>query len=581
MTKTFDQLAEEARIRWNTLNEKPWIRVGGGLSGQAVGSDAILAAAQNAVTALESDATVSLVGTLGLMHREPVFDITAHSRRIYFERVSTSQTKTIITDFLSGEDVSEHECAFAFELIESQLTATEQGGAMANVQLPRFQELPENRLQHKIVTRRFGNIDPRDMYHAIASGTYSSLARVLSIGVSPEDVVDEVKASGLRGRGGAAFPAGVKWAFLAPSKAPLKFVLCNCEEGDPGAFNDKAVLENDPHTLLEGLILNGYATRSHKGYVFVRHGHDIPIDNMRFAIEEAYRLGLLGKNILGSNFSFDAEVALTGDSYVAGEETAMMEAIEGKRATPRFKPPFPAQSGLWGKPTNINNVKTLSYVSWILEHGTESFKAIGTEKSSGTAILCLSGHIKRPGLYEVPMGVTIRQVIMDLGGGAPNGRPVKLLQTGGPLGGVMGEEVFDTRIDFDAMSKAGAILGSGGIIVGDDTVDVLDLTRNLVAFNQFESCGKCFPCRLGNTHMLDVLSRMCSLTTREGDLELLQRVGNNMKAGSLCGHGQLGFNPISSALRYFEDEFRSALERETSDNGVAQHSIILPTRTRP
>jgi NADH:ubiquinone oxidoreductase, NADH-binding (51 kD) subunit len=272
---------------------------------------------------------------------------------------------------------------------------------------------------------------------------------------------------------------------------------------------------------------------------------------------------LLGDNILGSNFSFDMEVSLTGDSYVAGEETALMEAIEGKRSTPRFKPPFPAAAGLWQKPTNINNVKTISYVPQIIKNGSDWFSSTGTEKSSGTAIVCLSGHITRPGMYEIPMGMTIEEVLDEVGGGSNSDSDIKMLQTGGPLGGVLGKEAFGTKIDFDEMAKSGAILGSGGIIVCNETVSVVDLIRNLVAFNQFESCGKCFPCRLGNTHMFDVLQRLADSESNPGDMELLERIGKSMKIGSLCGHGQLGYNPISSSLKYFESEIIDSMNNKS------------------
>ena len=410
----------------------------------------------------------------------------------------------------------------------------------------------------------------------ISTGGYSALNKAL-FEMSPEEVVEEVKSSGLRGRGGAAFPTGVKWSFLAPNKAPIKYVLCNCEEGDPGAYNDKGILETDPHTLVEGLILNGYATNSNKSYVFIRQGHDIPINAIERAIKEAYDKGLLGENILGSNFSFDMEVSLTGDSYVAGEETALMEAIEGKRSTPRFKPPFPAAAGLWQKPTNINNVKTISYVPQIIKNGSDWFSSTGTEKSSGTAIVCLSGHITRPGMYEIPMGMTIEEVLDEVGGGSNSDSDIKMLQTGGPLGGVLGKEAFGTKIDFDEMAKSGAILGSGGIIVCNETVSVVDLIRNLVAFNQFESCGKCFPCRLGNTHMFDVLQRLADSESNPGDMELLERIGKSMKIGSLCGHGQLGYNPISSSLKYFESEIVDSMNNKSEP----LEAMLTPTRTRP
>jgi NADH:ubiquinone oxidoreductase subunit F (NADH-binding)/(2Fe-2S) ferredoxin len=573
MSTAYEELKQRATRRWQelTAGDRPWIRIGGGVSGQASGSEEILEKTREVVRARKLDAEVSLVGALGLMYLEPVLDVMLPGgTRVFYGNVKPDQIEEIIDrHVIGGSPITSR--VFAYD--------GPQSGGLEGV--PRLEDLPAWKHQVKIVTRNCGNIDPRDIYQYIANGGYEGLDLAIHE-KTPEEIVDEVKASGLRGRGGAAFPTGVKWSFLAPSKAPLKFVLCNCEEGDPGAFNDKGILENDPHTLIEGLIINGYATRSHRGYVFIRQGHDIPIEATREAIQQAYDLGFLGKNILGTDFSFDIEVSLTGDSYVAGEETALMEAIEGKRSTPRFKPPFPAAAGLWQKPTNINNVKTISYVPQIVSKGADWFKSIGTEKSSGTAIVCLTGHIKRPGMYEVPMGLTIRQVLEDVGGGVDGGESIKLLQTGGPLGGVLGPDAFDTQIDFDEMSKAGAILGSGGIIVGNEQVDVVDLIRNLIAFNQFESCGKCFPCRLGNTHMLEVLDRMCKNQARSGDMDLMQQIGGSMKLGSLCGHGQLGFNPISSALKYFGDEFKARIKGELQPSGpFGDGSMILPTRTRP
>ena len=333
--------------------------------------------------------------------------------------------------------------------------------------------------------------------------------------------------------------------------------MCNCEEGDPGAFNDKAILESDPNTLVEGLILAGYATGASHGYIFIRHGHDGPIDRCRAAVDQARELGLWGENILDSGFNFQVEVALTGDSYVAGEESGLMEAIEGKRAMPRFRPPFPAQSGLFGKPTNINNVKTLAYVPEIVSKGAEWFAGIGHEQSTGTAILCLTGSLNYTGMVEVPLGTNLKDVIYQVAGGVPAGKELKLVQTGGPLGGVLGADSIDVVLDFEILRSAGAIMGSGGIIAADEDTCVVDLTRALIAFCQYESCGKCFPCRMGMSHLLEVLERICRLEGQPQDLDLMRSVGENMQAGSLCGHGQLGFNPVASALKHFGQEFET------------------------
>ena len=563
MTEQYKNLEKLANEYIDSIyKNKVVIKVQTGTSGQAVGADEIF----SLLSSKKSDKiNVIEVGSMGLMYLEPlIVVILPNNDQIFYANVDEKISEKIFNHYSSSNEILK-ENSFAYESSRN-----------LDASIPKLNELPQFAKQLRIATRNFGEVTPGDILQYISTGGYAALNKAL-FEMSPEDVVEEVKNSGLRGRGGAAFPTGVKWSFLAPNKAPVKYVLCNCEEGDPGAYNDKGIMETDPHTLVEGLILNGYATNSNKSYVFIRQGHDIPINAIERAIAEAYEKGLLGKNILGSDFSFDMEVSLTGDSYVAGEETALMEAIEGKRSTPRFKPPFPAASGLWKKPTNINNVKTISYVPQIIKNGSDWFKSTGTEKSSGTAIVCLSGHINRPGMYEIPMGMTIDEVLEEVGGGSNSNKPIKMLQTGGPLGGVLGKEAFSTKIDFDEMAQSGAILGSGGIIVCDDSVSVVDLIRNLVAFNQFESCGKCFPCRLGNTHMYDVLQRLADSKSNTNDLQLLERIGNSMKIGSLCGHGQLGYNPISSSLKYFESEIIDSLNNKVEP----LEKMLTPTRTRP
>ena len=563
MTDQYKKLEDLSKEYLSKIyKDKTVIRVQTGTSGQAVGADEILkllsSKTNNKINVIE-------VGSMGLMYLEPIIVVVMHTgEKIYYANVDTKISEKIYDHYSNSQEVFLQN-AFAYESSKN-----------LDISIPNINDLPQFSKQLRIATRNFGEITPGDVMQYISTGGYSALNKAL-FEMSPEEVVEEVKSSGLRGRGGAAFPTGVKWSFLAPNKAPVKYVLCNCEEGDPGAYNDKGILETDPHTLVEGLILNGYATNSNKSYVFIRQGHDIPINAIERAIREAYDKGLLGNNILGSNFSFDMEVSLTGDSYVAGEETALMEAIEGKRSTPRFKPPFPAAAGLWQKPTNINNVKTISYVPQIIKNGSDWFSSTGTEKSSGTAIVCLSGHITRPGMYEIPMGMTIEEVLDEVGGGSNSDSDIKMLQTGGPLGGVLGKDAFGTKIDFDEMAKSGAILGSGGIIVCNETVSVVDLIRNLVAFNQFESCGKCFPCRLGNTHMFDVLQRLASAESNPGDMQLLERIGKSMKIGSLCGHGQLGYNPISSSLKYFESEIVDSINNKSEP----LEAMLTPTRTRP
>ena len=568
--KTYTELRQRADEHWQGLvaGERPWIRVGTAMCGHAAGAAAVLDAIRNELEARGVEANVDEVGCLGLCFAEPLVDILKPGgSRLFFGNVTPGDVPALIDSYLLSGGVRGPEPL-------GYLGDTPMDG------VPDLNELPGMRLQERIALRNAGTIAPADVLQYVANGGYAGLNKAL-FEMDPQGVIKEVTDSGLRGRGGAAFPTGVKWGFLVRSPGPPKYILCNCEEGDPGAYNDKGILESDPYTLLEGMTIAGYATGSSNGFVFIRHGHDGPIDRTEKAIEQAYEAGLLGKNILGSDFSFDIEVSLTGESYVAGEETALMESIEGNRSMPRSRPPFPAAAGVWGKPSNINNVKSLSYAPEIISRGSEWFSSFGVNRSTGTAIICLSGAIRRPGLYEVPMGVTLRQIIEEIGGGVPEGRSLKLLQTGGPLGGVLGADSLDIHLDFEEMSAAGAILGSGGVIVADDTTCAVDMTRILVAFCQYESCGKCFPCRLGMTHMLEVVERIASFEGRSSDLKLMESVGLTMQAGSLCGHGQLGFNPIKSALTYFEADFRAHIEEKRCPAGRCPMPRLTPRNMRP
>ena len=577
---SYSEIRAEAERRWQelTAGDRPWVRIGTGLAGEAAGGFEVVAAVKDALRRQNLAASVSEVGTLGLCFAEPLLDVqTPGGPRVFYRNVTPEVAERVVARHIAG-GVPLPEYAIGY--------LGDRAAAPAGI--PHLDDHPMRAQEQRIALRNAGHIDPTDLYQYIANGGYAALNKALTE-MTPEATLGEVRASGLRGRGGAAFPAGVKWGFLAGNPDPNKYILCNCEEGDPGAFNDRGILESDPATVVEGITIAGYACNANRGYIFIRHGHNQPIDRTRAAIAQAYELGLLGENILGSGFAFDVEVALTGDSYVSGEETALMEAIEGKRSMPRYRPPFPAQVGVFGKPSNINNVKTLAYVPEIVARGGEWFAGIGTPPdrdrgingSSGTAILCLSGNIAYTGLVEVPLGMTLRQVLFDMAGGVPNGKRMKLLQTGGPLGGVLStsDANLDLALDFDVFRAAGAILGSGGIIVADEDTCVVDLTRNLIAFCQYESCGKCFPCRMGMSHLLEVLERISRLEGAEEDLALMRNIGENMQAGSLCGHGQLGFNPVSSALRYFGDEFEAHI-REKRHTGDCPEQVFSPRLTR-
>ena len=568
------ELEAEALRRRDADARRPRLRVGTALCGLAAGADAVVAALRGALERQGVDARVSEVGCIGLCYAEPLLDVQLPGGpRVFYGNFDPERAGDVGAAHVAGGQPVE-------ELALGYLPP--EGAGDDFVAPPGLRDLalhPMRAWENRIALRNAGNIDPLDIYQYIATGGYRALNRAL-LEMTPEDALQQVNESGLRGRGGAAFPTATKWRFLAGNPSRDKYVLCNCEEGDPGAFNDKAILESDPHTLVEGVILAGYATGASRGYVFIRHGHDGPIERCRAAVRQAQELGLLGENILGSEFSFDIEVALTGDSYVAGEESALMEAIEGKRAMPRFRPPFPAQYGLFGKPTNINNVKTLSYVPEIVSRGGQWFASIGHERSTGTAILCLSGALNYTGMMEVPLGINLKDVLYDAAGGIRGGKQLKFLQTGGPLGGVLGADNVDILLDFEVLRNAGAILGSGGIIAADEDTCVVDLTRALVAFCQYESCGKCFPCRMGMSHLLEVLERICDLEGEPEDLALMRSTGENMQAGSLCGHGQLGFNPVSSALRYFPDEFEAHILEHRCPTGICHNPRFSPSRSR-
>ena len=584
MPADFEQLEAEALRRWEEDARRPWLRVGTALCGLAAGADAVVAALREALDAQGVDARLSEVGCIGLCYAEPLLDVQLPGGpRVFYGNFDPGRAAEVVQAHVKGGQPVE-ELALGYLAPAPPFDSPPEGGSARGdfAPPPGLRDLslhPMRAWENRIALRNAGNIDPMDIYQYIAAGGYRALSRAL-LEMTPGDALQQVNESGLRGRGGAAFPTATKWRFLAGNPSRDKYVLCNCEEGDPGAFNDKAILESDPHTLVEGVILCGYATGAAKGYIFIRHGHDGPIDRCRAAVRQAQELGLLGENILGSGFDFDVEVALTGDSYVAGEESALMEAIEGKRAMPRFRPPFPAQYGLFGRPTNINNVKTLSYVPEIISKGGEWFAGIGHERSTGTAILCLSGALNYTGMMEVPLGVNLKDVLYEASGGIRGGKKLKFLQTGGPLGGVLGADNVDIVLDFDVLRTAGAILGSGGIIAADEDTCVVDLTRALVAFCQYESCGKCFPCRMGMSHLLEVLERICDLKGEPEDLELMRRTGENMQAGSLCGHGQLGFNPVSSALRYFPGEFEAHILEHTCPTGVCNAPRFSPARSR-
>lgn len=416
--------------------------------------------------------------------------------------------------------------------------------------------------QKRIALKNCGVINPEDIDEYIAFDGYRALARVL-VEMSPDEVIDIIDKSGLRGRGGAGFPTGKKWKSTREAKGDKKFVVCNADEGDPGAFMDRSILEGDPHAVLEAMEIAGYSIGAEKGYIYVRAEYPIAVNRLQIAINQARKYGILGENIFGTGFNFDIEIRLGAGAFVCGEETALLESIEGKRGQPRVKPPYPAQSGLWGCPTLINNVETYANIAQIILKGPEWYSSIGTENSKGTKVFALGGNVNNVGLVEVPMGTTLREIVYDIGGGIPNGREFKAAQTGGPSGGCIPKEHLDTPIDYESLKAIGSMMGSGGLIVMDDTKCMVCLAKFYLQFTVSESCGKCTPCRIGTKRMLEILEKLCSGEGTEYDIYRLEKLAVNIQKSSICGLGQSAPNPVISTLKYFREEFRQhAIEKE-------------------
>lgn len=423
-------------------------------------------------------------------------------------------------------------------------------------------ELNFYKKQKRIALKNCGVINPEDIDEYIAFDGYLALEKVLKE-MSPEKVIETLTASGLRGRGGAGFPTGKKWELTKASEGKQKYVVCNADEGDPGAFMDRSILEGDPHSVLESMAIAGYTIGADKGYIYVRAEYPIAVKRLKIAIEQAKKYGVLGNNIFGTEFNFDIEIRLGAGAFVCGEETALLESIEGKRGQPRVKPPYPAQSGLWGKPTLINNVETYSNIAQIILKGASWYASIGTKNSKGTKVFALGGNVNNIGLVEVPMGTTLREIVYDIGGGIPNGREFKAAQTGGPSGGCIPKEHLDTPIDYESLKEIGSMMGSGGLIVMDDTKCMVCLAKFYLEFTVSESCGKCTPCRIGTKRMLELLEKLCSGEGSELDIYKLEKLAVNIQKASICGLGQSAPNPVISTLKYFREEFRQhAIEKE-------------------
>ena len=432
---------------------------------------------------------------------------------------------------------------------------------------PAPREIPFFAWQKKVVLANCGIIDPEEIEEYIAAGGYEALGKALTE-MSPDEVIEEIKRSGLRGRGGAGFPTGVKWELVRKAPGSEKYVICNADEGDPGAFMDRAILEGDPHAVLEGMAIAAYAVGAKRGYIYVRAEYPLAIQRLKRAISQAREYGLLGDDIFESGFSFDVELRMGAGAFVCGEETALIASIEGRRGEPRPRPPYPAQSGLWGKPTLINNVETFANVRHIILKGADWFSSLGTQTSKGTKVFALAGQVRNTGLVEVPMGITLRELIFEVGGGVPEGRKFKAVQIGGPSGGCLPEELLDVPVDYESLREHGAIMGSGGVIVLDDSACMVNVAKFFLQFTADESCGKCTPCRVGTQMMLEILNRITEGEGTEEDLARLEELAQLVKSASLCGLGQTAPNPVLSTLRYFRDEYLAHIRDKACPAGV-------------
>lgn len=527
--------------------ERNRIIVGMGSCGIAAGAQAVW----DQLNSADSNYELSMTSCVGMCYAEPIVEVETNSKRIMFGNVDSKFASKLIDAVKTGKALPE----------ENRIKEKESGKKYLGRQV-------------KIALKNCGVIDPESIDEYIESGGYEGLKKCVS-SMKPEEVIETVKESGLRGRGGAGFTTGVKWSFLAGAKGEPKYLVCNADEGDPGAFMDRAVLEGDPHAVIEGMLTAAYATGASFGYVYCRAEYPLAIKRLKIAIYAATEKNLLGDNILGTDFSFHLKVKEGAGAFVCGEETALMASIEGRRGMPALRPPFPAEAGINKKPTNINNVETYSNVPTILREGPAAFNKYTYGKSVGTKVFALAGKIKRVGLVEVPMGITIREIVEEIGGGSSSGRPLKAVQMGGPAGGCIPESLFDTPIDYDSINATGAIMGSGGMVVMDDQTCMVDVARYFLAFTQKESCGKCTFCRIGTKRMLEILTRITEGNGKESDLSLLEELALHISKTSLCGLGQLAPNPVLTTLKYFKEEYMAHIVDKKCPAGVCKPLITL------
>jgi NADH-quinone oxidoreductase subunit F len=539
---TFEEISNRAKSEWEALHKGTCIRVGTATCGRAAGALDVVDAFNKELTRQGLEVPIIQVGCTGLCYTDPFVTICkSDSLHVAYANVTPEIVPRLVDGYVAGDD----------PCLELAL-GTVEGNGEQGIYIP---ELPRFEHELRLILHRCGCIDPGNINHYIANAGYRALDKALKM--SPVKIIGELKKSGLRGRGGAGFPTFRKWDLCRRVEDTPKYVICNADEGDPGAFMDRVLLESDPHQVIEGMIIAGYVLGAEQGYIYVRAEYPLAIERVQVALKQAEQLGFLGENILGRGFDFHIEIAAGAGAFVSGEETALIAAIEGEMSTPRHRPPYPAGLGLWDKPTLINNVKTFAYVPLIIERGGGWFASIGTEGSKGTAMFTLAGKMNSTGLAEVPMGTTLRGLIYDIGGGIPKDKQFKAVQIGGPSGGCLPETSLDIPIDYDSLREAGSMMGSGGMIVMDEDNCMVDAARFFLDFSTRESCGKCTMCRLGTLQMLRILEDIAAGRGKIENIDLLQALAEDVKIGSLCGLGRTAPNPILTTLRYFRDEYEA------------------------
>ena len=533
------------------------ITVCGGTGCHALASDGVGDAlrAELKKQNLEAQIDLKITGCPGFCEQGPL--VVVLPERVLYVKVAPRDAVDIIKSIAAGKPV---------ERLLYKHPQTEE-------RIVHEYDVPFYREQQRVLLKNNGIIDPNSIEDYVAVGGYQAVAKAFAM--KPDEVIAEIKRAGLRGRGGAGFPAGVKWELCRAAQGDQKYIICNADEGDPGAFQDRGLIEGNSHCILEGMIIGAYAIGASQGYVYIRHEYPLAVETIRHAVKQAEEYGLLGKNILGSGFDFDLHIQLGAGAFVCGEETAMMASIEGRVGEPMPRPPFPAEKGLWGKPTNINNTKTWATVSHIINNGADWYAKLGNEKSKGTTIFSLVGKINNTGLVEVPLGVTVRHMVYDIGGGVSSGKKFKAVQTGGPSGGCIPDQLLDLPLDYENLTAAGSIMGSGGMIVMDEDTCMVNIAKYFLDFTKFESCGKCTACREGISQMHGILSNITKGEGKEGDIELLQEMGAAIKDGALCALGKSAPNPVLSTIRYFPDEYKAHIVDKKCPAGVCKDLITF------